>query len=646
MGRSSEGRSGKVMRRSLRIWLAVLTVAVGTALPSAAGAETLRSGRIVGGIVWTAESDAWNHKCSEMPDCQAWLRSGCDAALTGVDPAWLTSIVDVGDLADGTSYRLFEYSSVWAWVYIQFWRADCTEIRDSERESPTPDRVRFPIIPSGAKWMTVTGNAGVNIHWTLSAITQPSRAVPGPGGTTPAPRGDRSPPATRTFYFAEGTTRAGFAEYLDLLNPTTTGGTARVTYVFADGGSPLERDYTVGPGRTRGIDVAAEVGMGRDVSMRVETPLDWVAERPMYFTANGWTGGHDQVGTASPLTTWNFAEGTTLPGFEEFLTLHNPDPADAAVTIQYLTEGCTAGGNAARSFTVAGQSRHTVRVNAAPGPANPGGLGQVCTGVSSVVRSTNGVAIVAERPLYFIRDFGAGTADDGHDVFGVPEAALEWAFAEGTTLAGFHQFLTLANPGDAAASVTLAYQTESDGRPLRSLTVEPRSRRTVQVFSDTDPGGIGPGVSGASVTVTSNRPILAERPLYVVRDFGDGIVASGGHAAQGSTRAGTRFSFASGSTERWMASFVTIQNGGASPATVTLTYYTPSGPAPARSLTVAGGTRATVRIDDSGPAALGSDHQGPVGLLVESDRPVLVERPSYFNRSGADGASTVSGDMG
>ena len=509
------------------------------------------------------------------------------------------------------------------------------------------------MIPSGAKWMTVSGNGGFHTRWTLTGSRDPANGTPPTGGGTTRPGGGTgsapgdagSEPTTRTFYFAEGTTRTGFAEYLDLLNPTSAGGSAHVTYVFADGGPPLERDYSVGPGRTRGVDVATEVGTGRDVSMRVETPRGWVAERPMFFTANGWTGGHDQVGTASPLTIWNFAEGTTLPGFDQFLTLQNPASADAAVTIEYLTEGCTSGGNATRSFTVPGASRHTVRVNAAPGPANPGGLGQVCTGVSSVVRSTNGVAIVAERPLYFVRDFGAGTADDGHDVFGVPEAALAWAFAEGTTLGGFHEFLTLANPGDKPASVTLAYQTESDGRPVRNLTVEPRSRRTVQVFSADDPGGIGPGVSGASVTVTSSRPILAERPLYVVRDFGNGVVASGGHAAQGARQAGRRFSFASGSTEAWMASFVTVQNGGPSPATVTLTYFTEAGPEPTRSLTVAPHARATVRIDGTGPAALGPGHQGPVGIVVESDQPVLVERPSYFNRSGADGASTAVGEV-
>ena len=44
-------------------------------------------------------------------------------------------------------------------------------------------------------------------------------------------------------------------------------------------------------------DVLADVGAGQDVSIRVESDQDIVAERPMYFNYHGWaTGGHDTLG--------------------------------------------------------------------------------------------------------------------------------------------------------------------------------------------------------------------------------------------------------------------------------------------------------------------------------------------------------------
>jgi hypothetical protein len=50
-----------------------------------------------------------------------------------------------------------------------------------------------------------------------------------------------------------------------------------------------------------------------DFSCRVETTnkTTIIAERPMYFDYNGWTGGHDAIGVYGPSQTWYFAEGYT-----------------------------------------------------------------------------------------------------------------------------------------------------------------------------------------------------------------------------------------------------------------------------------------------------------------------------------------------
>ncbi len=164
-----------------RIWLAApLGLVMMTALPFGARAEPepLRSGTIVSAVYTTSTA----MDCQWLPDCRAWLESHCNPALTGRDPAWLTSIVDVADLADGTTPRVFEYRDVrrggppganMGGVMVQFWREGCTEI-PSSRWDPWDDVTwekswgTTLAVPSGAKWMTVGGNDSINFVWTLS----------------------------------------------------------------------------------------------------------------------------------------------------------------------------------------------------------------------------------------------------------------------------------------------------------------------------------------------------------------------------------------------------------------------------------------------------------------------------------------------
>ena len=75
------------------------------------------------------------------------------------------------------------------------------------------------------------------------------------------------------------------------------------------------------------------VGDGKDVSLLLESDRDVVAERPMYFDYHGsfthnWNGGHCAAGVNWPESEWNFAEGTTRAGFEQWLCLQNPNEAE------------------------------------------------------------------------------------------------------------------------------------------------------------------------------------------------------------------------------------------------------------------------------------------------------------------------------
>jgi hypothetical protein len=251
-------------------------------------------------------------------------------------------------------------------------------------------------------------------------------------------------------------------------------------------------------------------------------------------------------------------------------------------------------------------------------------------------------------------DFGDGLIRDGHDAFGATALGTTWNFAEGTTLSGFKEYLTLHNPGSTNATVQLRYFTSGGQTPVKTLVVPAQKRVTVEVFRGdlsspagncvpNDVGancGVGVGIGGVSVQVSSPTvPIGAERPMYMVHDFGTGSVA-GAHVAVGATALGKLFGFAAASTATGDNTYLTIQNPGATRATVTITYYTGGEPI-VKTFAVPAGTRHTVEVfsalEGAGP---GYDQ---LGIVVASDQPVLVEKPTYSSNSATYGATDTLG---
>jgi hypothetical protein len=471
-------------------------------------------------------------------------------------------------------------------------------------------------------------------------------------------------PALTTFYFAEGYTGSGFTESLSLLTPNVTG-TASIDY-YLEGGAHLSGTATVFAGKVTVVDVNSAVGPNHEVSAKVTLPGPGVAERTIHFNIPGqWHGSTDTVGVTAPSTEWNFAEGSTLTNggpliFSEFLTLQNPNASAVPVTLNYFTDS---GLTPVKGLTLAANSRTTVEVFhgdttnvsscVANGTMASCGVGPGIGGVSVQVKSST-LPIIAERPFYVNGyDFGDGVIRDGHNAFGATAAGSTWNFAEGTTLRGFKEYLTLQNPGSAVATVNLNYFTDAGAHPVKTLAVNPHSRVTVEVFhgdSTTNQGscvpngagancGVGPNVGGVSVQVASNQPIVAERPMYMVLDFGTSPVA-GAHVVVGATGLGQLFGFAAGSTVAGENDYLTIQNPGATDAHVVVTYY-PDGSPIVRSFTVPARTRHTVEVfkaaEGPGPGF------GHLGIVVASDQPVLVEKPTYNSTPGAYGATDTLG---
>ena len=160
-------------------------------------------------------------------------------------------------------------------------------------------------------------------------------------------------------------------------------------------------------------DFANSAGVGRNkaVSARVDSTngVSIVVERPMYFRytpsdgGDPISGGHAVRGALAASTTWYLAEGATLPGTDEYLTLQNATSTAGTATVRYYVDGLA---SISRNVLLPANSRTTIVVHAEVSTGNPGGLGRQTAGHATVVELT--VPIVVERPMYvrYLTNFG------------------------------------------------------------------------------------------------------------------------------------------------------------------------------------------------------------------------------------------------
>ena len=425
-----------------------------------------------------------------------------------------------------------------------------------------------------------------------------------------------------TFYFAEGYTGGGFQEYLCLGNPGEAPLEVKVSYLFS-GEPSSERTYAI-PAKSRlTANVNTEVGEGKEVSVKCEAPSTFVAERPMYFNYTGggasWTGGHDVIGTNSTAGDWYFAEGYTGAGFDEWICVLNPGEAEAALTFYFQTQ--EEGEKVVEGRKVPPHSRASFKANALLGGSYQASL-----------RLSSNMPVVAERSMYF--DYG-GTGGwswtGGHCVMGVPSLARDYFFAEGTTRAGFEEWLTLQNPGGEKIDVAATYLLGSGDPVSKVYALDPHSRATLYV-----PAEVG-GDKDVSIHLSSASDFLAERPMYFSYSGTGGFGWTGGHCVIGATANSPAWFFAEGYTGPGFEEWLCIQNPGDIQAAVSITYYPEAGHPIVKEHQVPGNSRGTVLVNSDAGA------NKSISAEITSDQPVIVERPMYFNYNGWTGGHDVVG---
>ena len=436
----------------------------------------------------------------------------------------------------------------------------------------------------GTLWVTeefMKGPQGL----TDSPFPVPASEAPAVGGPSRVPNNE--------WYFADGFTGSGFLELLNILNPGGSAATVSVDYVI---GGNVQRQTVAAPPHSRTVvSVNQAVGPNQEVSVVARSDQPVVVERQMQFVYSGkWQGETTLIGS-QPATAFFFAEGYTGPNFEEFLTLFNPNAQAVQATVSYQFSDGT---NRDDAVSLGPQGRTTINVNDAVGPNR-----------ELSVAVTAPKPIVVERPMYFAYD---GRLDDGHTSSGMAAPATHIIFAEGYTGPGFFEYLTIQNPGAAPANVDITYLLGGGGTQGQAVTVGPKSRFTVSVHE------VVPNRE-VSMDLTSDQPIVAERPMYFTYK---GRVL-GGHDVVGTPTAATQWLFPGGDTTTGTDTYLTVANPQGNPVTLTVTFFDDGGGTTVRNFSVPASARQTIEM----AREAGSDRV--VSALVSASAPVVAEQPTY-----------------
>lgn len=318
--------------------------------------------------------------------------------------------------------------------------------------------------------------------------------------------------------------------------------------------------------------------------------------------------------SAEASTSWYFAEGYTGEGFQEYLTLFNPQDEVAGLDLDLLYND---GPPRTVGLGLPPRSRVTLNVNAYAGADKE---------VSPHLEA--GLPIVAERPIYFTY---RGAWKGCTVTSGSKAPSDKWYFAEGCTRDGFETWVLLANPGETVATATVEMRLEDGSLKSEARHLPPRSRSTIFVNQV-----VGEGHDVAVRIDSAAVPICAERVMY----FDYHGMWPGGHASSGLDKPRTTYLFAEGYTgagfEEWLCLYSPRDCVGEDGAAVTLKCLFAGGEERRFDVHLDPDTRHTLNINRL--AGAGKD----VSLELSADEPFLAERPMYFNYKGVCRGGHVS----
>ncbi len=324
--------------------------------------------------------------------------------------------------------------------------------------------------------------------------------VTGPHGVDVGPCASATAPV---WHLASGATTRDAREVVVLFNPFPTDAIVDITFE-TDAGSrePVRfQGFPVTAGTVVGVDIGDDVAREAQVSATLRTRAGRVvAERLQEFDGSlGPEGLAVALGVPEASTAWAFPDGVVDDSRTERIVVYNPGDERAEVEVQVIP---TSDEPAPQPFRLSIRAGTFAAVDY-------GAEDRVVPGVehATLVRSTNGVPVVAERVMTGAGEpAGARAAGDVAAGPGAVVAATRWAFPSSTRGKEAGLRFVVFNP-DPERSVPVTLLAASDGQedPVgggRATAVAPRGR----IALDAD-------VDWPSWVVEADAPVVVERVL-------------------------------------------------------------------------------------------------------------------------------------
>jgi len=323
---------------------------------------------------------------------------------------------------------------------------------------------------------------------------------------------DAAPCATQPsteWHLAAGATTIDARERLVLFNPFPDDAVVDVTFTTPEGlRAPPELAGLVVPAqRVLGLDVNAIVSRHPQVAASVVARSGrLVVDRlQSYERSDGPDGVAVTPAAPAPAPLWYLPDGFRTDGLQEVVTVYNPTDTQAEVDVELVIDPSDdpAVVTAVEPFALSIPSRRYAQVNLHEDERVPAGLGH-----STVVRSQNGVPVVAER---WIRSGDPAPRTGLAATLGSPVLSTRWLTAAGGTGEGESEFLVLLNPSpNSIARVSVVTPTESQLlaiEGLQDLEVQPGQRRRIDLGRHVNRDAL-------PLIVTSSIPVVVERGWY------------------------------------------------------------------------------------------------------------------------------------
>ena len=345
----------------------------------------------------------------------------------------------------------------------------------------------------------------------------------GPGGYGAHAETGVSRPSP-TWYLAEGSTSGDFSLFYLLQNPNSFEVSATIRFLRPGGLPPIEREFELPPNSrtTIPVDTLAPELAETDVSAVITAdnfdPI--IVERAMYTNRPGqpFAAGHGSAGVTSPALEWFLAEGATGPFFDEFVLIANPGQTPAEVVAEYRLIG---GGLLTKSYTVPANGRFTIWVDDEELPAGSGQKPLANVAVSTTIRSTNGVRVIAERAMWWP---GPETTSnfwyEAHNSPGATTTGTKWALADGEAggPSGYETYVLIANTSATSGQARVTLYFDDGTTAERTYDLAANSRTNVQVGPDFPAaankrfGAVIESIGAAPVRIVVERAMYASTP--------------------------------------------------------------------------------------------------------------------------------------